>query len=116
MRVTSLGLWLRVIMNEKPLNFEKTTSSVQSVLLFIYEFAWVKKLKNQKLQFNGSKIVTEFPCLLKLELIAVRELLNCCFIWILKLHIAELNPFLKSYSHSWKANSILKELIPFLKS
>ena len=31
-----LGSCLRVIVNEKPLNLEKTTSSVLSVLLFIY--------------------------------------------------------------------------------
>ena len=36
MRVTSLGLCLRVIVNEKPLNREQTTSSVLSVLLLIY--------------------------------------------------------------------------------
>ena len=37
MRVTPLGLCLEVIVNEKPLNFKKTTSSVLSVLLLIYE-------------------------------------------------------------------------------
>ena len=31
-----LGLCLRVIVNEKPLNLEKTTSNVLSVLLLIY--------------------------------------------------------------------------------
>ena len=36
MRVTPLGFCLRVIVNEKPLNLEKTTSSVLSVLLLIY--------------------------------------------------------------------------------
>ena len=36
MRVTHLGFCLRVIVNEKPLNLEKTTSSVLSVLLLIY--------------------------------------------------------------------------------
>ena len=35
-RVTSLGFFLRVIVNQKPLNLEKTTSSVLSVLLLIY--------------------------------------------------------------------------------
>ena len=35
-RITPLGLCLRVIVNEKPLNFEKSTSSVLSVLLLIY--------------------------------------------------------------------------------
>ena len=35
-RGTPLGLCLRVIVNEKPLNFEKSTSSVLSVLLLIY--------------------------------------------------------------------------------
>ena len=35
-RVTSLGFCLRIIMNEKPINLEKTTSSVLSVLLLIY--------------------------------------------------------------------------------
>ena len=38
MRVTPLGLYLRVIVNEKPLNFEKTLISVLSVLLLIYDF------------------------------------------------------------------------------
>ena len=37
MRVTPLGLCLFVIVNEKTLNLEKTTSSVLSVLLFIYD-------------------------------------------------------------------------------
>ena len=36
MRVTPLGFCLRVIVNEKPLNLVKTTSSVLSVLLLIY--------------------------------------------------------------------------------
>ena len=36
MRVTALGFRLRVIVNEKSLNLEKTTSSAQSVLLLIY--------------------------------------------------------------------------------
>ena len=35
MRLTPLGFCLRVIVNEKPLNLEKTTSSVLSVLLLI---------------------------------------------------------------------------------
>ena len=34
-RVTHLGICLKVIVNEKPLNLEKTTSSVLSVLLLI---------------------------------------------------------------------------------
>ena len=38
MRVTPLGFCLRVIVNEKTLNFEKTTSSVLSILLLIYAF------------------------------------------------------------------------------
>ena len=33
MRVTPLDFCLRIIVNEKPLNLEKTTSSVLSVLL-----------------------------------------------------------------------------------
>ena len=33
---TPLGFCLRVIVNKNPLNFEKTTSSVLSVLLLIY--------------------------------------------------------------------------------
>ena len=37
MRVTPLGFCLRVILNENPLNFEKTTSIVLSVLLLIYD-------------------------------------------------------------------------------
>ena len=43
MRVTLFGFCLRVIVNEKPLNLEKTTSSVLSVLLLIYgvtNFQW----------------------------------------------------------------------------
>ena len=36
MHVTPLGFCLRVIVNEKPLILEKTTSSVLSVLLLIY--------------------------------------------------------------------------------
>ena len=35
MRITPLGFCLRVIVNKKPLNLEKTTSSVLSVLLLI---------------------------------------------------------------------------------
>ena len=35
-RLTSLSLCLRVFVNEKPLNLEKTTSSVLSVLLLFY--------------------------------------------------------------------------------
>ena len=38
MRVTPLGFWLRVIVNEKPLNLLKTTLSVLSVLLLIYDY------------------------------------------------------------------------------
>ena len=34
-RVTPLGLCFRVIVNERPLNLEKTTSTVLSVLLLI---------------------------------------------------------------------------------
>ena len=34
--VTPFGFYLRVIVNEKPLNLKKTTSSVLSVLLLIY--------------------------------------------------------------------------------
>ncbi len=47
-----LGFCLRVIVNENPLNFEKTTSSVLSVLLFIYN---VLKLLNIQ-QFDCVKI------------------------------------------------------------
>ena len=36
MYVTPLGVCLRVIVNEKPLNLEKTTSSVLSVLSLIF--------------------------------------------------------------------------------
>ena len=43
MRVTHLGLFLRVIVNEKPLNLEKTTSSIQSVLLIIYGYKYDSK-------------------------------------------------------------------------
>ena len=38
MRVTPLCSCLRVLVNEKPPNLEKTTSRVLSVLLIIYEF------------------------------------------------------------------------------
>ena len=37
MRVTPLGLYLMVIVKEKPLNLEKTTSSVLPVLILIYD-------------------------------------------------------------------------------
>ena len=37
MRVTPLGFYLRVTENEKSLNLEKTTSSVLSVLIYIYD-------------------------------------------------------------------------------
>ena len=37
MRTTTLGFCLRVIMNENPLNLEKMTSSVLSVLSLIYD-------------------------------------------------------------------------------
>ena len=37
MRVTPLGFYLRVIVNEKPLNLEKTISSVLPVLLLVYD-------------------------------------------------------------------------------
>ena len=37
MRVTPLGFCLRVVVHEKPQNLEKTTSSVLSVLLLIYD-------------------------------------------------------------------------------
>ena len=37
MRVTHLGFYLRVIVNEKPLYREKTTYIVLSVLLLIYD-------------------------------------------------------------------------------
>ena len=36
LRGTHLGFCLRIFVNEKPLNLEKTISSVQSVLLIIY--------------------------------------------------------------------------------
>ena len=36
MRVTSLGFWLMVILNEKTLNLEKATSNVHSVFLLFY--------------------------------------------------------------------------------
>ena len=38
MRITHLGFCLRVIVNEKPINLEKTKSSVLSVLFLIYDF------------------------------------------------------------------------------
>jgi len=44
MRVAPLGLCLRVFLNEKPLNLEKTTSSVLSVLLSIYHIKLSKIL------------------------------------------------------------------------
>ena len=45
MRVTPLSVCLRFIIYEKPLNLEKTTSNVLSVLLLIYDnFAINKNL------------------------------------------------------------------------
>ena len=41
MRVTPLGVRLRVIVKEKPLNLENTTSSVLFVLFLIYAFSIV---------------------------------------------------------------------------
>ena len=38
MRLTPLGFYLRVIVNEKPLNLEKTISCVLSVLLLVYVY------------------------------------------------------------------------------
>ena len=38
MRITPLGIFLRIMVNDKPLNLEKTTSSVLSVFLLIYDF------------------------------------------------------------------------------
>ena len=38
MRITPLDFCLRVFVNEKPLNLEKPTSSVLSVLLFIHGY------------------------------------------------------------------------------
>ena len=49
MCVTPLGFYLRVIVNEKILNLEKTTSSVLSVLLLIYALIYSSCL----LQFSG---------------------------------------------------------------
>ena len=51
-RVTSLGFFLRVIVNQKPLNLEKTTSSVLSVLLLIYGSA----NQNQCKKVTGKKV------------------------------------------------------------
>ena len=42
MRVTPLGLCLKVILNEKPPNLEKTTSGVLYVLLLIYSYDSLK--------------------------------------------------------------------------
>ena len=36
MRITPLGFYLRVVVNEKPLNLVKTTSSVISVLSLLF--------------------------------------------------------------------------------
>ena len=41
MCVTPLGFCFRVIVNEKPLNLEKTTSSVLSDLLLIYVLSYL---------------------------------------------------------------------------
>ena len=38
MRVTTLGFWFRVIVNEKPTTLEKTTSSVLFGMLLICAF------------------------------------------------------------------------------
>ena len=46
--VTSLGFCLRIIMNEKPINLEKTTSSVLSVLLLIYGHGNLLHTKSNK--------------------------------------------------------------------
>ena len=51
-RVTHLGICLKVIVNEKPLNLEKTTSSVLSVLLLIcnlYDLQAALKRRDQTL-------------------------------------------------------------------
>ena len=62
MRVTPLGLWLRIIVNEKLLNLEKTTSSALSVLL-INPWVWHRKLTAFTVDgtFNVIKIKTEKP-------------------------------------------------------
>jgi len=56
MRVIPLGYCLRVIVNKKTLNLEKTTSSVLSVLLLIYAFAFLPagvKSKVEELSYNN---------------------------------------------------------------
>jgi len=52
--LTSLGLCLRVIVDENPLNLEKTTSCVLSVLLGIYD-------KNNLKKISQSKEFKDFP-------------------------------------------------------
>ena len=53
MRVTPLGLCLRVIVNKKPQNHEKTKSSVLSVLLLIYGTTLCNKLSTVRCKLSS---------------------------------------------------------------
>ena len=55
MRVTPLGVYLRVIVIEKPLNLEKTTSCFLSVLLLIYNiYSWCTCFENEKYLYTNT--------------------------------------------------------------
>jgi len=54
MRLTPLGFFLRVIVNEKLINLEKTTFSILSVLLLIYGYKYNSKYhKVSSVYFNN---------------------------------------------------------------
>jgi len=63
MRVTPLGLCLRVILNENPLNLEKTTFSGLSLLLLIYG-SFVHKLTSAVTVFWKYEFLKR-PCILR---------------------------------------------------
>ena len=61
MQVTPLGYCLRVVVNEKHLNLEKTTtSSVLSVFLAIYDFHTIKSLTRKSLQIPRGNCSVSF--------------------------------------------------------
>ena len=74
MRVTTLGLCLMVNINEKPLNLEKTTSSILSVLFLIYDI-YLSTECTIPYFFSLSALETKFPrsksknksCIVKLK-------------------------------------------------
>ena len=58
MRVTPLDFCLRIIVNEKPINLEKTTSSVLSVLLLIYgEHNNILRIQIKNIFFSGQNFI-----------------------------------------------------------